>query len=410
MKYPTLWKIAAFLVSQACFTPVLAAPAKAPGGKTYTVKNGDTFAKIARANRVSLESLLKANRVSSPDRLRSGQRITIPGSGTTVKTTAAGKSTTLKAGTSKNTVAKTSVSKTTAHKERRQEPPVRTVSSTRGREDNTTVNISPPPRAGTYTVQSGDNLHRIQRRTGTPLTSLMKLNGLTESSIIRPGQTLRLSGSSHTTIVAKNQPAALRTATRQHELPYIQEPAPVIPAREVPRIQEQPVIQPPAAPVTPVPAVPAPSMTAPHKVESGETFSSIGRLYGVSQSKLIAANPGVSPAKLKTGQTLKIPGQPVRPGAQPVVVRADGRILAARPDPLAGGVPVSAPAERTRTGYLVEDGETLTQIAQRFHTTERELRQMNRLGDSDNIYAGRYILVPFIRQAPEGNSLARRDA
>jgi len=407
MKYPTLWKIAAFLVSQVCLTPTLAAPVKGSAGKSYTVKSGDTFAKIARMHNVPLSSLMRANQVSSPDRIHSGQRLTIPGTGgaakapPTSKTAAkatASKTTPSKTGTSKTRVAKVPAGKTTVSKERRDE--------------NTTVDITPPPRAGTYTVQSGDTLSRIQRRTGTSVASLMKLNGLKESSVLRPGQTLRVNGTTGTatTMVAKNQPAApaTRTVARQPApTPLIQEPA-VSEDPEVPRIQEQPVIQ--SSPVPAAPAAPAPSVTAPHKVESGETFSSIGRLYGVTHSKLVAANPGVNPAKLKAGQTLKIPGQPVRPGAQPVVVRADGRILANRPDPLAGGVPVSVPAERTRTGYLVEEGETLTQIAQRFHTTERELRQMNRLGESDNIYAGRYILVPFIRQAPVGNTLARRDA
>ena len=43
------------------------------------------------------------------------------------------------------------------------------------------------------------------------------------------------------------------------------------------------------------------------------------------------------------------------------------------------------------TGYLVEEGETLDEIARRFHTTEGALRSLNRLGDSDNIYPGRYM-------------------
>ena len=261
------------------------------------------------------------------------------------------------------------------------------------------MDVTPPPIPGSYTVQSGDTLGRIQHRTGTSVASLMKLNGLKENSILRPGQKL---ATNSRTAVAKSQPVPQPAVPARQ--PAIQEP--VLTAPAAPRIIEQP------APAAPAPSAPAATTTAPHKVQNGETFSSIGRLYGLKQSALIAANPKVIPTKLHPGQTLLIPGQPVRPQAEPLIVRADGRVLARKPDPLGTGVPVSShvPAERTRTGYLVEDGETLTQIAQRFHTTERELRQLNRLGDSDTIYAGRYILVPFIRQAPAGNTLASRDS
>jgi len=410
MKYPTLWKIAAVVVSHACFASAMAASVKPSAGKGYTVKSGDTFAKIARANHLPLSDLLRANHLSSADTVKPGQHITIPGSGNQVaKSTPEGKSPGKAAPSKKaaQAVVKNSSGKSSGTKERAGIPAAQVSSGSKAREKSTTVNITPPPQAGTYLVQSGDTLNRIQRRTGTPVASLMKLNNLSESSILRPGQKLRIKGSTAVAVaknqpatVTKNQPAALataHTAPRQPVTSRSQEPTQAL--------------TPPASPAPAAPVPAAPSTTAPHKVEAGETFSSIGRLYGLSQAKLTAANPGVNAAKLHPGMTLMIPGQPVRPGTQPVVVRADGRILANRTDPLAGGTPVSAPAERTRTGYLVEEGETLTQIAQRFHTTERDLRQLNHLGDSDNIYAGRYILVPFIRQAPPtGATLARRDA
>jgi hypothetical protein len=93
------------------------------------------------------------------------------------------------------------------------------------------------------------------------------------------------------------------------------------------------------------------------------------------------------------------------------VVRADGRILAQRHDPLAaaGGIEETAPAERTRTGYLVEAGDNIHKIAERFNTTDREIRRLNRMGDTDDVYPGRYILVPFIRQATVPGSYARHD-
>lgn len=54
-----------------------------PSGTTaYTIKAGDTFYKISRANNVSLDAMLAANPGVNPDRLSIGQIVCIPG-GTT---------------------------------------------------------------------------------------------------------------------------------------------------------------------------------------------------------------------------------------------------------------------------------------------------------------------------------------
>jgi len=58
-----------------------------------------------------------------------------------------------------------------------------------------------------------------------------------------------------------------------------------------------------AAPVPP----PSRSPGLTHKIQAGETFTSIASRYRVSVTQLQAANPGVEPRRLKTGQTIKIP-------------------------------------------------------------------------------------------------------
>jgi LysM repeat protein len=46
-----------------------------------------------------------------------------------------------------------------------------------------------------------------------------------------------------------------------------------------------------------------------HVVAAGDTLASIARKYGVSLTSLQSANPGVTPKKLKVGQSLNLPGQ-----------------------------------------------------------------------------------------------------
>jgi membrane-bound lytic murein transglycosylase D len=386
MKYPRLWKLVAVLASHTCLSPVLGAPGKSETGGTYAVKAGDTFAKIARAKGIGLGELLKANRISNPNHIIQGQQIVIPGSAKAQK--APPKAIVVKEIPRKKTVATSS-------------PPVKKqlplVTGTRRREAvNTTVDVSPPPRKDTCIVQSGDSLTRISRRTGTPLSEILRLNKLTATSTIRPGQTLRISGGAGEKALVASAPKNTKTAAPV-------EKNPVIPAQA--KAYRGP------APVEDAPARTAQTGLATHVVGSGETFSSIRRAYGVTQTQLAKANPGVDPHRLRAGQSLMIPGQPLKqPEAKTLVVRADGRVLAQRHDPLqtAGDAPVSV--ERTRTGYLVEDGENIEQIAQRFNTSDREIRRLNRMGDSDDVYPGRYILVPFIRQATTAGTYGGHDA
>jgi LysM repeat protein len=60
--------------------------------------------------------------------------------------------------------------------------------------------------------------------------------------------------------------------------------------------------------ITPLPPVkPKPIATRTHVVAARETMASIARKTGVSLSALQAANPGVSPKKMRVGQTLNLP-------------------------------------------------------------------------------------------------------
>jgi LysM repeat protein/L,D-peptidoglycan transpeptidase YkuD (ErfK/YbiS/YcfS/YnhG family) len=54
------------------------------------------------------------------------------------------------------------------------------------------------PSTGSYTVVAGDSLYGIAAKTGTPLNTLLSLNGLRLTSMIFPGQTLRVAGTSST--------------------------------------------------------------------------------------------------------------------------------------------------------------------------------------------------------------------
>jgi LysM repeat protein len=65
----------------------------------------------------------------------------------------------------------------------------------------------------------------------------------------------------------------------------------------------------PTPPANPAPTHPAPkpAKARTHTVAAGETMASIARKSGVSLSALQAANPGVTPKKIHSGQVLNLP-------------------------------------------------------------------------------------------------------
>ena len=52
--------------------------ASAASGTKYTVKNGDTFWKIAKANGTTPDAIMKANRITDPRKLRPGMQLIVP--------------------------------------------------------------------------------------------------------------------------------------------------------------------------------------------------------------------------------------------------------------------------------------------------------------------------------------------
>lgn len=131
--------------------------------------------------------------------------------------------------------------------------------------------VQAPP--AQYTVTSGDTVSTIASRFGLATASVLALNGLGWSSLIFPGQVLKLTGA---------------TAT----------PAP------------------PAAKPAPAPA-PAPGPSTSYTVVSGDTVSGIAGAHGVSVSAIFAANGLGSASIIYPGQSLAIPaaGAPAAPKA-----------------------------------------------------------------------------------------------
>lgn len=115
----------------------LAAPAQDDG--THIVQPGETLSGIAQRYGISVQSLMQANSIANPSLIRSGQRLVIPG---------------------------------------------------RGSSGGQTATAS----ASVHVVQPGETLSAIAARYGVDMQSLAQANGISNPSLIRSGQRLTIPG------------------------------------------------------------------------------------------------------------------------------------------------------------------------------------------------------------------------
>jgi len=116
----------------------------------------------------------------------------------------------------------------------------------------------------TYTVKSGDTLSSIARQNETSYTQLIKWNQISDPSLLQVGQEL-IVGETSKVAFAKTAPEK-KAAT--------------------------------------------PANPSNHTIKKGDTFYSIARVNDISVGKLTQLNPGVSPARIMSGQKLKVSGSP----------------------------------------------------------------------------------------------------
>jgi membrane-bound lytic murein transglycosylase D len=129
-----------------------------------------------------------------------------------------------------------------------------------------------------------------------------------------------------------------------------------------------------------------------HRVQRGETLSTIASRYGVSMTQLAELNGLRKPYRINVGQVLELPGKARRPAAT----------VAAAP----ASKPVAKPVTPT-TGvvgedrYVVKRGDTLSRIAAKHGMTEEALMELNSIKNRNFIYEGQVLaLAAASRAAP----------
>lgn len=226
---------------------------------TYRVRSGDTLSGIARRWRITMKSIVTANRLRS-DRLRVGQRLvlTVPN------------------------------------------VPRQAIASTQRSESSQHV---------IHRVRSGETLSTIASRYGVSISQLKMTNRI-RTNLIRPGQRLRIpiggaDAVSDTKIYTVKAGDTLSTIAERYGVSVVRLKRANRLSGDSLRIGDRLEI-PTQVAVSDAPKRVAKSRT--HRVRSGESLYTIGKRYGVSVDRLKAAN-GLRRNTIRVGQELVIPAR-----------------------------------------------------------------------------------------------------
>lgn len=118
-----------------------------------------------------------------------------------------------------------------------------------------------------------------------------------------------------------------------------------------------------------------------YTVQSGDTLSGIAQRFGTTVSELASINGISNPNIIYVGQVLKI-----YPTNRTITNRK--KIF--------------------NTTYVVQSGNTLSSIAQRFNTTVNELAELNDISDPNLIYVGEILKIPTIKNTNKTSSVSSK--
>lgn len=151
-----------------------------------------------------------------------------------------------------------------------------------------------------------------------------------------------------------------------------------------------------------------------HTVRRGETLTAIAQRYNTTTDAILVRNAIIDPNRIFAGQVLAIPSVVTPPRSYTVQAgdtltyvaqRFNTTVEALRQaNNLAAGVPVrvgqtltlppTGGAVNYARSHVVNTGETLRTIAERYGTTWQTLAAVNNIVNANRIFAGQTLLIP----------------
>lgn len=223
-----------------------------------------------------------------------------------------------------------------------------------------------------YVVQPGDTLSAISSRYGTTVEQLVLINNISNPNLIYPGQTLKIY-TSKSSISSNNkfsgtyvvQPGdTLSTIAKKFntsvetlvDLNNISNPNLIYPGQvlKIPTITNKNTSS----------GASQKQHVNTYIVHQGDTLSGIAAKFGTTVRELVLLNGITNPNLIYPGQILKLDSSGVLRSARKF-----------------SGI------------YVVKEGDTLSSIADKFHTTVRDLVEFNDIKNENLIYPGQVLKI-----------------
>lgn len=188
------------------------------GGKPHAteivVKDGETISGLSRRYGVPADAIMKVNGLSETKGLRSGQKLVIPAYAYSSKEAAPKLADAKPANGTKHDVPASAPEKVAVLP---QQPKLKEGRSAVRVDASAAADLpkdgkaAPRAASGTYTVQQGDTLSAIARKTGVGVVALKQANGM-QDGLLKIGQTLKVPAGG-TAVVASAKPAKVDPVT-----------------------------------------------------------------------------------------------------------------------------------------------------------------------------------------------------
>ena len=271
----------------AAATPILSTATQL----TYTVKAGDTITSIARKFQLSTNQLLQINNLEGKALIVPGQKLklvanaVVPASQAKADTA---KVHVVKRGETVQSIAKKySVSITTVLSINKLSAKAIIFPGQRLMIGSVIPKAVKPITPEFHTVQPGETLASIANFYGLAIDAVLSANGLSESSLVYGGQTIRLKAAA-TESIAEVKPSEAKAAQPQ-------QPVTTLTSNET-------------ASTDPHRPSNVCEVHGYHTVKSGESVSKIAAVYGISTQSILSANSLTWSSMIYIGQKLVIPG------------------------------------------------------------------------------------------------------
>ena len=266
--------------------------------------------------------------------------------------------------------------------------------------------ISQTSRPSTYRVKSGDTVSQIAKRFGLSITAIAKLNNLGPKSLIRVGQVIKLVGHTRPEVEAESyrvRPGdTLLGIASRHQLTLSE-------LTSINRISSSTLIYPGqvlrVAKVIPSsqPPVGAPDT---YVVATGDSLDSVAEKFGITLGALREYNDLARASIIYVGQVLNLKppvGQAKAP--KPPKPASSASTLS---DEISSLDPMRPTGACSIHGFhTVLSGETISRIAAVYGVSTQSVLSANSLSWSSTIYVGQRLTIPGVHEIKNCPSITK---